>query len=158
MLDSESLYDPCDLPVLTIRVVRDFEMDEYQGKRHSVLWLTRSHTTLAVELMTPCHRKEGARLMGQWVQQAVKAHMNNGTAFEATDDKLMEEFPAIFDFLTCNIGEGGKPRAVGSLTLFARTGGWHACLKDRQTKKSWWGEGDTLGAAMKALDSALQGA
>lgn len=138
------VHDKCDAEW------RDFE-------RQTVLWNYRVSTVLRVELMTSCPTKLGGLLMGQWVQQAVKAHVNNGSAVEAPDEKLEREYPALFDFLTCNIGEGGKPRAVGSLTLFARTGSWHACLKDRQTKRTWWGEGDCVDSALKALDAALQG-
>lgn len=140
-----------------VQVVSDCDLDERQGPHNSVMWMSTRHTVIVVDLVTLCTPEEGAALMGQWVSQAVKAHMNNGTAQEATCTEMEGAYPAIYDFLTCTVGEGGKPRAVGSLTLFARTGSWHACLKDRATKKTWWGEGDTYPAALKALDAALQG-
>lgn len=158
MIDVDAMRDIVDLPVMTIRVVAEFEMDESKRRAPGVLWLSRSVTVELIELLSPCTGRQGGRLMGQFVQAAVQKHTNNGSALEASDDRLMEEYPAIFDFLTCCVGEGGKPRAVGSLTLFARTGSWHGCLKDRQTKRTWWGEGDTVWNAMKALDAALQGA
>ena len=94
--------------------------------------------------------------MGMFVERLTQQIGDARRALEATDAEWETKFPALYDFMACAIGLGGKPRQTGSLTIFARTGSWHVCLKDKQTKKSWWAEGATVQAALESLDSQIQ--
>lgn len=78
-------------------------------------------------------------------------------SLEATDEKLAEWVPLVYELLTRRLTPDGKPLTTASLTFFAKEGQWRCVLKHRSLGYSWWGEGATFEGSLEALEASMKG-
>lgn len=79
------------------------------------------------------------------------------TGVNAADCPMLKKrCPTVLQYLTSLAWPDGQPRDVGSLVVFARDGLWSVALGDKETDLQLWGGGDTLEAALIALESNLK--
>ena len=88
------------------------------------------------------------------VQQSGGASSGNGVAAECP--LLKKRCPTVLQYLTALSWPDGEVREVGSLVVFAKDGLWSIALGDKQTDLQLWGGGDTLEAALMALEANLK--
>lgn len=82
---------------------------------------------------------------------------NNGTLGGALPDDTMfkKDYPAVWQFLTADEYEPGKPRERSSLTLFVEEGSFKFCLSERTKACSCWVTGPTFLDALEALEKRV---
>lgn len=74
----------------------------------------------------------------------------------ATDPEWVCELPALHEYLSSACDESGSVRRTSTLTLFAEQGSWKVFLNERQLNASLCASGDTVGAALAALEVLLE--
>lgn len=73
------------------------------------------------------------------------------------DTQLQARCPALWEYLTCDRWEDGKPRQVSTLLVFCEDGVWKACLNDRAAARSLWVVLDVPSGAWDAVERTLTG-
>jgi len=101
-------------------------------------------------------------LVGQFTNQRDGAR---GEPFRgrwaAGDIELAARCPALVEYLTEREDEEGRARTTSTLLIAAEDGLWKVCLTDRASPTgNWdykaWKSGDSIAAALEALDRDLQ--
>jgi len=93
--------------------------------------------------------------MGEFVKRAADSLKKVRQAACPADEEFKVEYPAIWDFLTCDKHSDGKARQRSTLTVFADLGAWKASLNDRDAKCSGFVASDTFCGVLKALEEQL---
>jgi hypothetical protein len=76
-------------------------------------------------------------------------------AVAAEDADWAKSYPAVLEFMTDQVGEGGEVVETATLLLFAEDGQWKACFTDRATERRLWRSGKTVKGTLAALEKAL---
>jgi hypothetical protein len=71
-------------------------------------------------------------------------------------EELAKDCPALYEYLTLNRFPDGGERQVATLVLFIEEGRWKGCLSDRETDRTLWKVGDTLGDLLLSMDQEIQ--
>lgn len=74
----------------------------------------------------------------------------------AESDALGSLRPAIWEYLTCEQWEDGTPRQTATVTVFWEDSRVKLCLNDRFAGRSLWVSGESLIAALDALEGQLE--
>lgn len=101
-------------------------------------------------------QKEG--LVMQWIKKLRRTGRGAVAAVEAKDSSWIEAYPALHEYLTCLVGEDGKPRQAATLNLFTESGSWKAWLNDRAEGASLCASGETVEGLLGALEAMLESA
>jgi len=99
---------------------------------------------------------EGIRV-GEFLKQVAAKTAATERTMELEDQWMAKKTPALYDFLCCKIGPDGKPRQTSSLTVFAREGYFHATLRDKGMKRTWWADGSTFLDSIFNLEAEISG-
>lgn len=71
------------------------------------------------------------------------------------DAKFSIGYPALWEYLTLEAWEDGRPRETSTLLLMVEEGLWKACLNDRAQDRSLWVSGHSIDACVASLDDRL---
>jgi len=74
------------------------------------------------------------------------------------DSAVLQNFPTIYDYLTCIQYTGGEARVPSTLLAFVEDGMWKMCLNDRDNARSAWSAGRSAIECLKSLESSLEAA
>lgn len=88
-------------------------------------------------------------------EQMVKA--GDAGAVPGSDAKWKERHPRLWEFLVDSRWDDGKPRDVGSVTLFCEGGTWRACLNDKACNRVAFVSADDPPACLGSLEKGLAG-
>lgn len=73
----------------------------------------------------------------------------------AVDTDFEKRCPYLLELLTATPKVNGRSRQTSTMTIVAEDGMWKAGLRDRQELVSLWVSGESLQAALDALETAL---
>jgi len=73
------------------------------------------------------------------------------------DDAFAGRYPALWEFLTLERWDDGKPRKSGTVLLFIEAGLWKSCLNDRDGGRVAFAAAATQEALLQAVEGQLQG-
>lgn len=79
-----------------------------------------------------------------------------GSSFEAQDADFAAKHPHCTELLTTVLRDEKKVLEPGSLTIYCRSGSWHACLSHKALKLKWFAEGGTFATCLEALEAAVR--
>jgi hypothetical protein len=104
-----------------------------------------------------CYKAMGEWGMSKYLKAAAKTAAGKSQSIEVgIDPALFKGRPAIQEFMTLLVDDAGKPRDVSCLMIALRKDGLAVGLKDEGA--GWvWRQGKTFGAALDAIEAALQG-
>lgn len=120
--------------------------------------------TVVCHYVENCHYNynssmKGRKMASEYLKKAARKQSGAATENEVTDPKFQAEFPALYDFLTCNVQEleGGEVvlRERCKMMIFAESGSWKCCLMDYGASASLFLTLKAPGDACKALEKAL---
>jgi len=94
--------------------------------------------------------------LGNFVRRARETLKNASTAAYPDDAGFIENYPAIWDFMTCDRYDDGKARQRSSLTVFCDGAAFKASLNDKEAKCSAFVSGTTFSDVLSVLEAALQ--
>ena len=112
-----------------------------------------------------CHRKDrfpmgakksernGALTFAQKLLQRQKDA--EGSSYVASDEELAAAYPHVAELLTVKLVDDKHVIEPASLTVYCRTGSFHACLKHKGLDLAWWGEGPTFKRVLEALEASV---
>jgi len=93
--------------------------------------------------------------MGNLIKKAFGSSSAKKPSFDAQRDTVLQPFPALTEFLTyCGNGKG-ETRETATLNVSFCSEGFTVMLKDRETARLTFGQGDTLGDALTGLEARL---
>lgn len=78
-----------------------------------------------------------------------------GPGVAAADPGFAAEYPCLYEQLSCIVWDDGSPRETSTLMVLCEQGVFKLGLNDRASLRSTWVSGDTLNAALEALESGL---
>lgn len=71
------------------------------------------------------------------------------------DAAFVERFPVLYEYLTRDKYEDGKPRQTATISLMIEDGAAKGCLNDRDCSRSVWVTSDSPQSILSALEAAL---
>jgi len=83
------------------------------------------------------------------------ASVNGQGPFALSDPEFVREYPVLFEYLTGNRWEDGKPRETATLLFFAEDGIWKACLNDRALGRTGWASEASFVALLHRIETEL---
>lgn len=79
----------------------------------------------------------------------------NGKAGAFVDQKAMDKYPSLVEFLTVTEWAPNEPRDPGSLTLFVTEGRVKVCFNDKDANMSAFASLDSLCDVLKEMETLL---
>jgi hypothetical protein len=92
-----------------------------------------------------------------WLRKVQRPSAGDVGALCASDPQWVQDLPALHEYLCSTVGPDGAPRRTSTLTLFAESGSWKCFLNDRAENCTLCASGDTVDAALCALEVMLEG-
>lgn len=92
------------------------------------------------------------------IAEALLARQKDALAktHEASDEEWLANTPAVHEMLTRVLRLEKKVLQPASVLIFARSGGWRACLSHKGLDLKWWGEGPTIKSALVELERSCK--
>lgn len=104
---------------------------------------------------------KGGKVMGRFLGKRPEAVAKPSAEPAEAPRGLLGKYPAIWEYLTLLVWEGGKKRQPSTLSVFVEDGVIKVALNDRDLARSCYVSGasleDALGALEKALESGEEG-
>jgi hypothetical protein len=91
-----------------------------------------------------------------WVRKFSRPDQAALASTLAVDPDWMREYPAMHDYLTVSRDEEGRSRRTSTITVFAESGGFKVFLNERDLNASLCSTGETVAAALGALEVMLE--
>lgn len=91
-----------------------------------------------------------------WIKRLRYSGKSTGKPLEAHDAGWVQTYPALHEYLTCTLDDGGKPRLTATLNIFTEGGAFKLFLNDRSENASLCATGSTVSEALGALETMLE--
>lgn len=92
----------------------------------------------------------------KYVKKIESCDLGTVNVGQRLDPEFPKSFPALFEYLTSDAWEDGKPRQRATLLLLIEDGSLKGCLNDRALERSLWATGASVGGVLLALERAVQ--
>jgi len=94
--------------------------------------------------------------MAKYLRQATAAANGKMPPAAPTDPQFSGLYPALFEYLTVQQWEKGKPRETATMTVFCDGDTWKLSFNDRDNHRSAFVSAETFTEALKSLEEGLQ--
>lgn len=91
----------------------------------------------------------------RYVRKPVEPGPGEDQVLLTPDDLLMQQYPAMLEYLTLGVWGDGSARERSTLLVLWEEGVWKVCLNDRACGRSLWASGATCNDALEALEARL---
>lgn len=71
------------------------------------------------------------------------------------DPAFLARYPVIWEYMTIDSYDDGKPRQRSTLLFVVEDGAWKCCLNDRDQQRSLWLAGGSFEAVLAVLEATL---